>query len=485
MKSTPKNLEGHAATSTRSSLSEPMPFESSNPVYGKAAEVCRTLQAAGYEALLAGGCVRDRLLGRDPKDYDVATSATPDQVEALFPCTVDVGRSFGVIRVLIQKQDIEVATFREDAMSSDGRHPDHVTFSTAEADAQRRDFTINGMFYDPERHQLIDYVHGQADAQAGILRAIGVAEDRFEEDYLRLLRAARFAATLTFIIDENTRSAIVKQSGHILAISPERIEHELTRILTEAPKAGQALNLLWDLALLPHVLPEVCDLAGQAQPPQFHPEGDVFKHTCLMLDAMDNASPTLAYAVLLHDIGKPATATTSLEPDGTERIRFNGHDKRGAAMAEDILTRLRMPRRLIDDVVHCVANHMRFMHVKEMRRATLRRLMGAATFPVELELHRLDCLCSHGDTSNVAFLLAEMERFEAEPLLPNRWITGRDVMARGVPEGPSVGYWVQTCYDRQLEGESGSRADLLAWLDQQPLIQMPRHDDETGSGEPS
>ena len=447
-----------------------MLFNNSDLVYINARDLCLALQAEGHEALLAGGCVRDSLLGRKPKDYDVATSATPEQVEQLFPHTVGVGRSFGVVLVVLNNHEIEVATFREDASSSDGRHPDHVSFTTAKRDAKRRDFTINGLFFDPKKNVVLDFVNGQIDLRKGCLRTIGSPRERFQEDYLRMLRAARFASTLGFTISQATGQAIREQASNIQSISPERIERELTRLLVESPKAGQGVRLLLDLNLLHHILPEVCNLVGQEQPPQFHPEGDVFMHTTMMLDTMQQVTPTLAYAVLLHDIGKPATATTTIEPDGTDRIRFNGHDNVGAEIARAIMTRLRMPRDRLDAVVHCVANHMRFMHVQNMRRATLRRLIGAKTFPVEIELHRLDCLCSHGDTSNVDFLLEQKEAFHNEPVLPQRWITGWDIMARGVPKGPMVGHWVRTCYSLQLDDKVSSRDELLAWLDQQDLL---------------
>jgi poly(A) polymerase len=279
-----------------------------------------------------------------------------------------------------------------------------------------------------------------------------------------MLRAVRLAATLEFSIEDQTAAAIRERAGTIARVSTERIQQELTRMLTEAPRAGQGLALLLDLGLLEVILPEVARMHGQAQPPQFHPEGDVFTHTVLMLDGMQNPNPTLAYAVLLHDIGKPPTATVSIEPDGRERIRFNGHAHEGAIMAQEILRRLKLPNAVIDGATHCVAHHMRFMDVPNMKRSTLRRMVGDPLFPTELELHRLDCLCSHGDLRNYTFLQQFQEALANEPVLPDPWISGHDIMALGILDGPAIGHWHKTAYERQLEGGSASREELLAWL---------------------
>ena len=426
--------------------------------------IVRTLRAAGFTAYWAGGCVRDQLMGRAPKDYDVATNATPEEVQRLFPHTLDVGRKFGVIHVVFGSRTHEVATFRRDSPQGDGRRPESVEFSDPQQDALRRDFTINGLFFDPEENRLIDYVGGEADLQRRISRAIGRPVERFAEDRLRLLRAVRFASTLDFAIDPETEAAICTLSGTIVDVSAERIQQELTRLLTESPRAGRGLRLLHSTGLLAVLLPEVERLHGQEQPPQFHPEGDVFEHTALMLDAMAPGQIVLAWAVLLHDIGKPPTAAITQEPDGSMRIRFNGHASVGADMAKAILRRLRMSNRLVDDVSHCVRNHMRFSDVQQMRPSTLRRLVGAPTFPVELELHRLDCLASHRNLDNYTFLLASLQKIKNEPILPARWISGADLFAMGLSEGPAMGRWLHYAYEQQLDGQIGSREDLLAQL---------------------
>ena len=427
--------------------------------------VVRALRDAGHQALLAGGAVRDLLLGREPRDVDVATSARPEEVQQIFGdrCR-EVGKAFGVILVPVGNGCIEVATFRRDLGYSDGRRPDAVAFSSPEEDARRRDFTINGLFYDPLDARLIDFVGGRDDLAHERIRAIGDPAARFAEDYLRMLRAVRFAATLAFDLDPATERSIRAAAERIKAISAERVQAELTRLLLEAPRAGAGLHLLRRTGLLAHLLPDIDALAGVEQPPAFHPEGDVFTHTALMLDAMERPTLTLAYAVLLHDVGKGPTAVATTEPDGSIRMRFNHHASVGAEMAERILAGLKMPVRHTEAIVHCVRNHMRFMDVRNMRKSTLRRLMGARTFPVELELHRLDCLCSHGDLSNHAFLVEHYAAFREEPALPPPWITGHDLLALGVREGPQVGAWMQAAYDAQLEERFRDREALLGWL---------------------
>lgn len=429
--------------------------------------VVHALRDAGHQAFFAGGVVRDLLLGREPKDVDVATSALPDQVQEVFGGTCrEVGKAFGVVLVPAGSACIEVATFRKDLGYTDGRRPDAVVFSGPKEDAQRRDFTVNGLFYDPLGNEVIDYVGGLEDLDRKILRAIGDPGARFAEDYLRMLRAVRFATTLEFDLDPGTASSLVSTAERITAISAERIEGELTRLLLEAPQAGAGLHLLRRSGLLRHVLPDIDALAGVEQPPQFHPEGDVFIHTAMMLDAMEHPTVTLAYSVLLHDVGKGPTAEVCTEPDGSTRIRFNRHADVGADMAERILARLKMPVRHIEAIAHCVRNHMRFMDVQRMRKATLRRLMGSRTFPVELELHRLDCLCSHGDLGNYTFLKEQLAAFRDEPVLPEPWVNGHDLMGLGIPEGPQVGVWMQRAYEAQLEERFANRAGLLDWLRQ-------------------
>lgn len=437
-----------------------MPAQASCPELAVLARrVVAVLQDAGHEAYWAGGCVRDRLLGRQPSDYDVATGATPEQVRALFPGAVLVGRAFGVVRAPLKGVFFEVATFRRDSVYQDGRHPENVTFTDAPTDARRRDFTVNAMFYDPQTGTLHDFVGGRRDLEARLVRCVGDAAGRFREDHLRLLRAVRFAATLGFTLEAETERAIRTHAALVLRVSAERVRDELTRTLLESARAGQALRLLEDVGLLGALLPEVAAMRGQDQPPRFHPEGDVMTHTVIMLDAMRTADPRLAYAVLLHDVGKPATARQA-----DDRLRFDGHACVGAETAHRILRRLRFSNDDADVVAACIRRHMRFKDVPNMKTATLRRFAGAPTFPLELELHRLDCIASHGNLDTHRFLTDFVEKRSREPVLPPPWVTGRDVMHLGVPQGPGVGAWLRSAYDVQLEGRVSCREELLQWL---------------------
>jgi poly(A) polymerase len=429
-----------------------------------ALEVARTLREAGHRAWFAGGCVRDWVLGRPARDIDLATSARPDQILRLFPGARGVGKAFGVVQVRCREQTFDVATFRTDHVYLDGRHPQGVSFASDAEDARRRDFTINGMFYDPDQNRIIDYVDGLEDIRRRVIRTIGPPAERFREDFLRMLRAVRFAAVLEFQLDPGTFDALRDHAHRIAGIRAERIANELTRMLVEAPRAGDAVRMLHRTRLLPYVLPEVEGLVGQAQPPEFHPEGDVFTHTVMMLDRMPPADVTLAYAVLLHDIGKPATATTGIDPDGRIRIRFPRHAEIGAAMAEEILQRLRCSNQLAQDVCTCVRNHMQFIDVPRMKPSTLRRMMARPIFPTELELHRLDCLCSHGRLDTYDFLTDYARRHPPPLDLPERWITGHDVLAFGVRPGPQVGHWLEATYRRQLDGEAADPDELREWL---------------------
>jgi len=440
---------------------------STSSIREHAAGVVRTLAKAGYEAYWAGGCVRDTIMGRTPKDYDIATRARPDDVLKLFTKTREVGKAFGVVQVHSGDFMFDVATFRRDVGTQDGRHPDHVEFCAAEEDAKRRDFTINGLFYDPMRDQVIDFVGGVDDIRGKLVRSIGSPDERFAEDFLRMLRAVRFASTLQFELDPPAADAIRRLASNITRVSPERIQQELTRILVESPAAGQGVRMLQDTGLLPVILPEISAMIGVEQPPEFHPEGDVFVHTMMMLDAMKERTPELAYSVLFHDVAKPPTFTRGIEPDGRERIRFTGHDTMGAEMTEQIMKRLRFSNELTEAVKFCVGNHMRFIAVPEMRKATLRRLVGAPTFPTELELHRLDCSSSHGDLSNYLLLTQFFEEMKNEPVLPEPWISGSDIMALGIPEGREIGRWKKAAYDAQLEGRFPSREELLPWLERE------------------
>lgn len=439
--------------------SYPAPDIPATTPFAGAIEVVRRLRDSGFIAYLAGGCVRDLIMGRSPKDIDVATNAVPDKVVELFPDSVAVGKSFGVVRVPIAENWYEVATFRKDSLYLDGRHPASVIFSDPPTDAQRRDFTINALFCDPLEKTIIDYVDGTSDITRKRIRAVGPPHDRFREDHLRLLRAVRFAATLDFSLDPATAEAIRANAASVATVSAERIREELTRLLLEAQHAGDALVMLSDLGLLAVVLPEVAAMHGTEQPPEFHPEGDVFRHTVIMLNEMRTDDPRLAWAVLLHDVGKPPTAQLK---EG--RWRFERHANVGADATRAILNRLRFSSDDIEAITFMVGNHMRFISVETMRRSTLRRLVGSPTFATELELHRLDCSASHGDLSNHHFLLEFRRRMDSEPMLPPPWISGRDIMALGIKEGPAVGMWRQKAYDAQLEGTFPDRDSLLIWI---------------------
>ena len=415
-----------------------------------------TLQSSGFTAYWAGGCVRDMLMSRKPCDYDIATNATPDQVQRLFPDSVAVGKSFGVVRIGIEDASFEVATFRRDNSYSDGRRPDSVSFTDARTDALRRDFTINALFFDPITDKLHDFVHGEEDIGKRIIRCVGKPADRFKEDHLRMLRAVRFASVLNFSIDPQTAEALRELAPLIKAISPERIRIELTRILTESPRAGDAIVLLDQVGLLEHILPEVKAMQGQKQPPEFHPEGDVFEHTVVMLNLLEKPNVCLAYAALLHDIGKPETAEYT-----PGRIRFNGHASHGANMARILMERLRFSSRDADSIDTCIRNHMRFIDVKNMRRATLRRMIGSKSYPDEIALHRLDCLASHGKLDNYDYLRQAEEQIKGEPVLPEPLVSGRDIIGLGVQQGPRVGELLRRAYDAQLNGEAETREALL------------------------
>jgi len=426
-----------------------------------ATQVVERLVANGHQAFWAGGCVRDELLGRSPKDYDVATSALPDQTRVLFTKRVEVGAQFGVIVVLDFGPPVEVATFRTDGSYQDGRRPDSVSFSSPEEDAQRRDFTVNGLFYDPVEQRVIDYVEGRADLEARILRAIGDPASRFREDKLRLMRAVRFAAELDFPIEPATWEAICAMAAEIRAVSPERIRQELMRTLL-CPNRVRGFDLLDQSGLLREIIPEIEPMKGCEQPPEFHPEGDVFVHTRLMLSLLPaQASLPLVLGVLFHDVAKPPTQTV----DETGRIRFNGHDRIGAEMAEKIMVRLRFSRAEIEATVEIVRQHMVFKDVQQMRVAKLKRFMSRPTFEDELELHRVDCTSSHGMLDNYAFLQRKEEEFASEPLIPKPLITGKDLLAMGWKPGPALGAVLAEVQNAQLEGRLKTRDEALQWVE--------------------
>lgn len=426
-----------------------------------ASDVARRLQQAGYTAYFAGGCVRDEVLGVVPHDYDIATSALPADVQKVFPKTLAVGAHFGVILVMEHGHAFEVATFRSDHEYVDGRRPTAVTFSTPQEDASRRDFTINGLFYDPVAERIIDFVGGEADIHAKVLRAIGEPAARLHEDKLRLLRAVRFAARFDYQIEPTTWEAVRTHAADIHAVSAERIREELMKILAH-PHRVRGFDLLDQSGLLREILPEVEVLKGCEQPAQFHPEGDVFVHTRLMLELLSpDASALLVLAVLLHDIGKPPTFRYHAHED---RIRFNGHDRVGAAMTEEVMERLRFSRADTDFVVEAVRQHMVYKDVQHMRTAKLKRFMAREGFREELELHRVDCLSSHGALDNYEFLQTKAEEFANEPLIPPPLITGRDLIALGWKPGPQFGPVLEAVQTAQLEGTLTTREDALAWV---------------------
>ena len=432
-----------------------------NLIKEEAMKVVSKLQQSGYLAYFAGGCVRDLLRDEIPTDYDIATNALPEQVAALFSKTRSVGAHFGVIIVISGEFVFQVATFRNDGSYGDGRRPETVEFTSPEEDVLRRDFTINGIFYDPIEDRTIDYVNGQDDINSATVRAIGDPESRFKEDHLRLLRAVRFAARFDYKIEESTWAAICGNAKEIKNISEERIRDELSKILLD-PERVRGFDLLMESGLMEAIIPEIIDLKGCEQPPQFHPEGDVFVHTRLMLTLLkEDPSLSLVLSVLLHDIGKPATFSYDEEAD---RIRFNGHDKIGSDMAATILRRLKYPNKIIEEVTEMVVNHMTFKDVQKMREAKLKRFMARPTFEDETELHRVDCLGSWGGLDNYDFLNQKRTEFDNEPIIPPPLLTGKDLIEIGWNPGPELGEILTKVQDLQLEGSLSSKEEAMDWV---------------------
>jgi poly(A) polymerase len=420
--------------------------------------ICEVLLRNGYQALLVGGCVRDLQLGREPTDYDVTTDATPEEVMALFPESLAVGAQFGVILVPRDGLKVEVATFRSDLGYSDGRHPDHVVYSkTPQEDVQRRDFTINGLLMRHDTGDVLDFVGGQADLKARIVRAIGEPSRRFGEDKLRMLRAVRFAARFAFEIETETLRAIERHASEIHQVSAERIRDELTKLLTEGA-ARRGFELLDEIGLLQHVLPEIAAMKGVEQPPQYHPEGDVWVHTRMMLEGLPaGSSPTLAWGVLLHDVGKPPTFRSASETG--DRIRFDGHVEVGVRMAEEICKRLRFSNEETEQIVALVNNHMRFKDVESMRTATLKKFVRQPHFDEHLALHRLDCLCSNRHLEAYEFLREFIARTPEEEVRPERLLSGDDLQRMGFRPGPVFSEILGALEEGQLEGEIQTRED--------------------------
>ena len=422
--------------------------------------IATKLRQEGHVAYFAGGCVRDMVRGLPPQDIDIATDAQPEKVQRVFPRTYAVGAHFGVIVVLENGFQFEIATFRSDDAYLDGRRPTAVHYSSPEEDARRRDFTINGMFFDPTKNEVIDFVGGQTDLKAKLIRAIGDPAQRFAEDRLRMLRAVRFASVLEFEIEEQTWNALGKSADSIIEISAERIRDELVRIFLSRHRV-RGWDLLDRSGLLRAVLPEIEPMKGCEQPPQFHPEGDVFQHTRLMLKLLpENVSVPLVFSVILHDVAKPATAR--VDPEG--RIRFNDHDRVGAEMTEQIMERLRFSRTEIDATVEMVRQHMVFKDVPRMRVAKLKRFMARPTFEEELELHRVDCASSHAMLDNYEFLQRKKEEFANEPIIPPPLLTGNDLIALGMKPGPKFGEILEAVETRQLEGTLKTHEEALEWV---------------------
>ena len=456
-----------------------------SPQFEAALSILKTLRAAGFEAYLAGGCVRDLLLGREPADYDVATSATPDVVLQMFPRTFAVGAHFGVVLVAgsstqaspegsrSEEPVTEVATFRSDGVYSDGRHPDEVRYTkTAEEDVQRRDFTINGLLLDPLRgggvlnefsdpksfrSDVLDYVGGLDDLDAGIIRAIGRPEKRFEEDQLRLLRAVRFAARFGFKIEPVTLTAIRKLAARIHAVSRERIREELTKMLTEG-HARRAFELLDETDLLVQVLPEISRMKDVAQPPQYHPEGDVWIHTLMLLEQLEpGCAMTLAWGALLHDVGKPPTYR-----EAPDRIRFDGHVEVGVAIGAEICRRFRFSNDETHQILALIDNHMRFADAPRMKASTLKRFFRLENFPEHLALHRMDCLAAHRNLEIWNFVRERYESTPNEVVRPQLLLTGRELIAAGYTPGPAFKEMLQAIEDAQLEGTIATPEEAMA-----------------------
>jgi len=452
-----------------------------------AISIVQTLRQSGFQAYLVGGCVRDLLLGREPKDYDVATSATPEQVMGIFPETYAVGAQFGVVLVPVPESDVasqvsmqgsskshavEVATFRSDLGYSDGRHPDEVRFSSdVREDVARRDFTINGMLLDPVGEKVLDFVGGRRDLEAGIIRTIGDPERRFGEDKLRMLRAVRFAARFGYAIEPGTFAAMQNLAAQIEVVSRERVRDELTRMLTEG-QARRAFLLLDESGLLRHVLPEISTMKGVEQPAEFHPEGDVFVHTLLLLENLPQPCPlTLAWGALLHDVGKPPTFRVA--PD---RIRFDGHVEVGVKMTEEICRRLRFSNGEAEQILALVDNHMRFGHATRMKESTLKKFLRMPEFDQHLALHRADYLASHRNLSTYEFVREKRAEIPAEKMRPVPLVTGEDLIAEGHVPGPKFREILSAVEDAQLEGRLNAREAALEFVRREFPVGAVRND---------
>lgn len=436
-------------------------FEKKN--FAGALEIVKTLVEKGHEAFFVGGCVRDALLGVECDEIDIATGATPEQIQRTFPKTVAVGESFGVVLVIKENVKFEVATFRRESSYGDGRHPEYVDYTKSpEEDVRRRDFTINGMLYDPVSGELYDYVEGLGDLERRLVRTIGDPEKRFGEDRLRMMRAVRFASCLGFELDGAALSAVRNEAAAISVVSGERIREELVKILTRR-NPGNGLRLLSSSGLLRHFLPEVECMHGVRQPPQFHPEGDVFEHTCLVMDMLHGNtdgrySEELAVAALLHDVGKPPTYSES------DRIRFNGHDRVGARMSEGICRRLRFSKKQIKRISELILEHLKFKDVFNMRKSTLKRFLSLPYFEEHMQMHLADCMASHGQTDAYDFIREKMEEYGREEIKPPPLLNGRDLIDLGYSPGPVFSEILGQVEELQLENRLSSKEEAIEFV---------------------
>lgn len=423
-----------------------------------AIEILKSLHSHGHEAYFAGGCVRDKLRGVEPKDFDIATSAGPKEVQNIFTKTIPVGIQFGVVMVVEQEMAFEVATFRTESNYLDGRHPGTVKFSTLEEDAKRRDFTVNGLYFDIKTQKVIDLVGGQKDLEAKIIRTIGEAENRFGEDHLRMMRVIRFACQLGFEIEDKTLEAVKKYSDLIVRVSPERIRDELTKTLIST-QSSRGIKLLDETGLLKHFLPEIEKMKGVEQPCEYHPEGDVFVHTLMLLDGLNNAPIELAMGCLLHDVAKPNTFVRA-----QDRIRFHGHDVLGAEMSEAICKRLTFSNAQTKLICELVAQHLRFKDASKMKISTLKRFLSMDRFDLHLELHRLDCMASHKKLDAYYFCKEKWEELKALPPPPLKLVTGKDLISFGLKPGPQFSEIIRRVEDHILEGIIKTREEALEFV---------------------
>ncbi len=431
---------------------------SGSRIFQTASAVAEQLQHHGHQCCIVGGAVRDLISGMIPSDVDMVTTATPEEMQKIFPDIKFAGASFGVMLLRKDGFEFEIATAREERSYMDGRHPENIRYTRdLDTDAMRRDFTVNAMRLDPVTGELSDPAGGLDDLAAGVIRTVGVPEQRFREDHLRMLRAVRFAARFNFTVEPETFQAMCRLSGLAAELSGERIRDELTRILT-GKNPAYAVKMLHETGLLKAVLPEVDAMSGVTQPEEFHPEGDVFEHTMLMLEHMAMPDELLAWSVLLHDVGKPLTRSL----DGTGRIRFFGHEERGAETAENILKRLHFSTASVQSVVQAVRNHMRMASVPEMRKAKIKKMLADKNFPLELELHRLDCIACHGFMESFLFLCDQL-CLEPENVLPEPWVKGRDLIACGFAPSPMFKKVLEKTFDRQLADDFRTPAEALAY----------------------